>query len=42
MHFVMYCNVLMLCRKFEPIPTKISGVMNIFLKLANIGKKHGL
>ena len=30
LHFVIHIDVLMLCRKFELIPTKYSGVMSIF------------
>ena len=30
LHFLIYINVLMLCRKFELIPTSIFQVMTIF------------
>ena len=30
LHFLIHIDVLMLCRKFELIPTKIPGVMAIF------------
>ena len=30
LHFLMYIDVLMLCRKFELIPTSIFRVMTIF------------
>ena len=30
LHFLMYIDVLMLCRKFELIPSSNSGVMGIF------------
>ena len=30
LHFLIHIDVLMLCRKFEPIPTSIFQVMTIF------------
>ena len=30
LHFLMYIDVLMLCRKFELIPTQIFRVMAVF------------
>ena len=32
LHFLIHIDVLMLCGKFELIPTEISRVMAIFLK----------
>ena len=32
LHFLIHIDVLMLCRKFEPIPTLIFQVMTIFKK----------
>ena len=47
LHFLIHIDVLMLCRKFELIPTLIFRVMAILKKLANFWKKaktivHGL
>ena len=39
LHFLIHINVLMLCRKFELIPTRNSRVISIFLKIANFQKK---
>ena len=38
LHFLIHIDVLMLCRKFELIPTKYSGVMSI-LKFSQFLKK---
>ena len=39
LHFLIHIDVLMLCRKFELIPTNIFRVMNIFLKMSQFLKK---
>ena len=39
LHFLIYIDVLMLCRKFEPIPTKNFRVMAI-LKNEPISEKY--
>ena len=41
LHFLIHIDVLMLCRKFELIPTKIFRVMAIFKNRPIFGKKHG-
>ena len=38
LHFLIHIDVLMLCRKFEPIPTLIFRVMTIFKKCQNSEK----
>ena len=38
LHFLIHIDVLMLCRKFEPIPTTNSGVMSIFKNWPNFEK----
>ena len=38
LHFLIHIDVLMLCRKFELIPTKNFRVMAILRKLQNSGK----
>ena len=38
LHFLIHIDVLMLCRKFEPIPTLIFRVMTIFKKMPNFWK----
>ena len=38
LHFLIHIDVLMLCRKFELIPSSTSGVMGTFLKRANFEK----
>ena len=40
--FLIHIDVLMLCRKFELILTKYSGVMSIFKIESIFEKKHGL
>ena len=40
LHFLIHIDVLMLCRKFELIPTNNFRVMAIFKKLANFQKKQ--
>ena len=42
LHFLIHIDVLMLCRKFELIPSSNSEVMSTFSKRANFEKKHGL
>ena len=39
LHFLIHIDVLMLCRKFELIPTKIFQVMTIFKNWPIFGKK---
>ena len=39
LHLLIHIDVLMLCRKFEPIPTLIFRVMTIF-KSCQISKKY--
>ena len=40
LHFLIHIDVLMLCRKFELIPTNNFRVMAILKKLANFQKKQ--
>ena len=42
LNFLIHTDALMLCRKFELIPTKYSGVMSIFRNWSVFEKKHGL
>ena len=42
LHFLIHIDVLMLCRKFELIPTLILRVMAIFKNKPIFEKKHGL
>ena len=40
LHFLIHIDVLMLCSKFEPIPTSIFRVMTTFKKLQILEKNH--
>ena len=42
LRFQIHIDVLMLCRKFELIPTSIFRLMAIFKKEPIFEKKHGL
>ena len=42
LHFQIHIDVLMLCRKFELIPTSIFRLMAILKKEPIFEKKHGL
>ena len=42
LHFQIHIDVLMLCRKFELIPTSIFPVMAILKNKPIFEKKHGL
>ena len=42
LHFLIHIDVLMLCRKFELIPTSIFQVMSTFKNEPIFEKKHGL